>query len=173
MGDFMSSLMVQSFSSVTFPAQHPTASAFTEATPWRRILAVEPDLTVLYAKSRLLAQANYCVTRASSDREIFNLRGTQAVAVAILSDRLGQRLLGAVAETIRSQWPRTRILILGQVPNALEDYLYDEHICRFPKSQQVLDELESLYKGMWDRRSNSIDWRAKKAGPMLCPAANI
>jgi hypothetical protein len=85
----------------------------------------------------------------------------QAVAVAILSDRLGQRLLGATAETIRRQWPRTRILILGQSAMGLEDYLYDEQIQRTPDPKLVLAELERLYQGMWNQRSNTLDWNAR------------
>ncbi len=159
----MASLVVPSFHSATILARHPTASAFNERSSWRRILAVEPDSAVLHAKSLLLTKANYCVTQASSDRELFSLRGTKAVALAILSDRLGQRLLGAIAETVRRQWPRTRILILGQVPMVLEDYLYDEQIYRSSDPQQVLADLESLYKGMWNQRSNTLDWDATRS----------
>jgi len=161
----MTSLMApSSYSATTLaqqPAQYSGADTFTEATPWRRILAVEPDLTVLHAKSLLLTQANYCVTQANSDRELFLMRDTKAVPLAILSDRLGQRLLGTVAETVRRQWPRARILILGQVPTVLEDYLYDEHIYRSPDPKQVLADLESIYKGMWNQRSNTLDWKAR------------
>jgi len=167
----MASLAVPSFYSAysanihssTIPTQPPTAAAFTEVAPWRGILAVEPDSVVLQAKSLLLTKAKYCVTQATGDRELFSLRGTKAVALAILSDRLGQRLLGAVAETVRRQWPRTRILILGQVPMVLEDSLYDEQICRSSDPQQVLDNLESLYEGMWNRRSHTLDWNATKS----------
>ncbi len=42
----------------------------------------------------------------------------------------------------------------------LEDYLYDEHIYRSPDPKQVLDELERLYRGMWNERSNTLDWKA-------------
>lgn len=98
----MTSLMVPSSYSATYSAvnlaQQHAPVAFAEVAPWRGILAVEPDIAVLRSKSLLLTQANYCVTQASSDRELFTLRGMKAVAVAILSDHLGQRLLGTVAE---------------------------------------------------------------------------
>jgi hypothetical protein len=158
----MTSLAPSSFSSAIIPVQHHHAAAYTEVAPWRGILAVEPDIAVLNAKSLLLAKANYCVTRATSDRELFTLRGTGAVALAILSDHLGQRLLGTVAETVRRQWPRMRILILGQAPRMLEDYLYDERIDRSPDPKQVLADLEKLYEGMWNRLSNTIDWDARR-----------
>jgi len=144
-------------------AQHRIPAAFPQAAPWRGILAVEPDLATLQAGSLRLTQANYCVTRASGGHELFTLRGTKALAIAILSDHLGQRHLGAVAETVRRQWPRTRILILGQPPGDLEDYLYDEQINRSPEPQQVLADLESLYSGMWNPRTNTLEWNATRS----------
>ena len=98
---------------------------------------------------------------------LFALQGTKAVALAILSDRLGQRLLGTVAQTIRRQWPRARILILGQAGGILEDYLYDEQITRSADPKQVLAELESLYWGMWNQRSNTLDWSAARSARCL------
>jgi hypothetical protein len=124
---------------------------------------VEPDSGVLSAKALLLTKANYCVTPATGLADLFSLRDTRAFALAILSDRLGRHLLGTVAETVRRQWPRIRILILGQVPIALEDYLYDEHICRSSDPQQVLADLERLYEGMWNERSKGIDWNASRS----------
>jgi hypothetical protein len=159
----MASLVVPYFHSATILAQHTTAAVVPAVAPWRQILAVEPDIAVLNAKSLLLTKANYCVTRASSDRELFNLLGTQPVPLAILSDRLGLGLLGTVAQMLRRQWPRTRILILGQVPRVLEDYLYDEQITRSSDPKQVLADLERLYKGMWNQRSNTLDWNAARS----------
>jgi len=156
----MASLAVPYFQSATLSARRPAVVVFPKAAPWRSILAVEPDVAVLHAKSLLLAKANYRVTRASSDRELFTLRGTKPVALAILSDHLGPRLLGTVAEIVRRYWPRARILVLGQVPVGLEDYLYDEHIDRSSDSQQVLDNLEDLYRGMWNQSAQTLDWHA-------------
>jgi hypothetical protein len=48
-----------------------------------------------------------------------------------------------------------------------EDYLYDEHIYRSSDPQQVLEDLESLYKGMWNQRSNTLDWHATMPAPCL------
>ena len=161
----MTSSVVPSLYSATIVAQHHAAGAVTEVRPWRGILAVEPDIAVLNEKSLLLTKANYCVTPASSDRDLFLLRGMKAVAVAILSDHLGQRLLRTVAETVRRQWPRTRILILGQSTMGLEDYLYDEQIFRSSDPQQVLADLERLYEGMWNQRSKGIDWNSSRSAP--------
>ena len=167
MGDFMARLAVPSFYSATVLEQRHPATAITEVAPWRGILAVEPDLAVLNAKSVLLTQANYSVTLATNDSDLFSLQTTKAFALAILSDRLGRGLLGAVAQIIRKQWPRARILIMGEVPRMLEDYLYDEQICRSSDPKQVLANLEGLYEGMWNERSNSIDWHPFKVSPRL------
>jgi hypothetical protein len=166
MDDFMTSLAPTSLSSATISVQHHYAATITAVASWRGILAVEPDSGVLSAKGLLLTKANYCVTPATGLGDLFSLRNTAAFALAILSDRLGQRLLGPVAETVRRQWPRIRILILGQVPIAPGDYLYDEQICRSSDPQQVLADLEWLYDGMWNERSKGIDWNASRSA--LC-----
>jgi len=165
MGDFMASLAFPSFYSATALAQPHPVAAITEVAPWRGILAVEPDLAVLNAKSVLLTQANYSVTPATNDGDLFSLQTTKAFALAILSDRLGKRLLGAVAQIVRKQWPRARILIMGEVPRMLEDYLYDEQIFRSSDPQQVLADLERLYEGMWNQRSKGIDWNSSRSAP--------
>lgn len=47
----------------------------------------------------------------------------------------------------------------------LEDYLYDEQICRSSDSQRVLADLEWLYKSMLNERSKSIDWNVLRSAP--------
>jgi hypothetical protein len=162
----MTSLARSSASSTIVSFQHHHAATYAEVAPWRGILAVEPDSTVLSEKALLLTKANYCVTPATGLCDLFSLRNTEALPLAILSDRLGQPLLGTVAATVRRQWPRIRILILGQVPIALEDYLYDEHVYRSSDPQQVIADLEWLYEGMWNERSKGIDWNASRSA--LC-----
>jgi hypothetical protein len=160
---FMTNLARSSASSTIVSFHHHHAATYAEVAPWRGILAVEPDSTVLSEKALLLTKANYCVTPATGLCDLFSLRNTEAFALAILSDRLGQPLLGSVAATVRRQWPRIRILILGQLPIALEDYLYDEHVYRSSDPQQVIADLEWLYEGMWNQRSKSIDWNASRS----------
>lgn len=159
----MTSVAASSFRSAIIPAQHNIAVGTMELAPWRKILAVEPDIEVLHAKSLLLTHSNYCVTAASGDGDLFSLQGTQGFALAMLSDRLGSRGLGKVAQIVRRSWPHTRILIVGEVPGMLEDYLYDEQIDRSADPRQVLAVLEGLYEGMWNRRSNRLDWDATRS----------
>jgi hypothetical protein len=124
----------------------------------RGILLIDPDISLLYAEYLLLTNSNYYVTPAFSHREIFALRETKEVALAILSDSLGRQLLGAIAETVRRQWPLARILILGRAESVLEDHLYDEQIDHSLDPTQILDDLERLYKGSWNQRTNTLDW---------------
>ena len=131
--------------------------------PMRRgILLVEPDIAVLSADAILLAQSDYSVTTASSHREIFLLRHTRGVALAILSDCLGQRILREVAEAVRTQWPFARILILGRATSVLDDHLYDEETLHPLEPKKLLNDLERLYKDSWNPPSNTLDWKAER-----------
>lgn len=130
---------------------------------WRGILLVNPDISLLSAEYLLLTKSNYCVTPAFSHGELFALRETKAVALAILSDSLGRQLLSAIAETVRRQWPLARILIWGRAESVLEDHLYDEQINHSLNPIQILDDLERLYKGSWNQRTNTLDWNTVRA----------
>ena len=129
----------------------------------RGILLIEPDITVLTSRALLLANSNYWVTTAFSDREIFVLRYIKAVTVAILSASLGYRILRAGAEAVRSQWPLARILILGHPASMLEDHLYDDQIDHSPAPKQLLDALERLSEDARNQCSNSFDWSAGRS----------
>jgi hypothetical protein len=160
----MTNVDIQSSISATNPSSHDLPDGPVDASLWRGILLVEPDITLLTAETLLLTHSNYCVTSACSLREIFALRDTKAIALAILSDCLGPHLLTAAAETVRRQWPHARILILGRAESVLEDHLYDEQINHSLDQKQLPDDLERLYKNSWNQRSNTLDWNAKHSG---------
>ena len=126
----------------------------------REILLVESSISMLTSQALLLANSNYCVTTASSDQETFTLRHMRAVTVAILSASLGQRILRAVAEAVRRQWPLARILILGRPTSMLEDDLYDDQIDRSPEPKHLFDTIEKLFEDSWNPCPKSLDWRA-------------
>ena len=130
----------------------------------RRILLVEPDIAILTSQALLLANSNYCVSTALSDQETFLLRHVKAVTVAILSTSLGHRILRAVAQTVRWEWPLARILILGCPNSMLEDHLYDDQIGHSPALHLLLDAIEKLSKDSWSQCSNSFDWSAGRSG---------
>jgi hypothetical protein len=92
------------------------------------VLWVEPSLDLLRNKLLFEKRSSYSVTTASSHREVFDLRGGAAVAIAVLSDALGSLMLGAVARCVRSQWPSARIVLLKRKQPVLEDHLYDEDL---------------------------------------------
>ena len=143
-------------SAVAIPP-HPLPEEPTVIPTWRGILLVEPDITLLTAEAHLLTCSDYAVTPAFSSREIFALRETKAIALAILSDSLGPELLPAIAHAVRKQWPLARILIAGQAESALEDQLYDERIENPSDPKQLLEEVERLYKKSWNQRTNTLD----------------
>lgn len=130
----------------------------------RTILLVEPDISTLSTEALLLTNSDYCVTTAFSPLEIFLLRDTASIALAILSASLGRYTLRSVAEAVRKQWPLARILVLGQAGSVLEDHLYDEEIDPYPEPKQLLDDLDRLYNGSWNRHSNTLDWDSGRSG---------
>jgi hypothetical protein len=129
----------------------------------RKILLIEPNISLLSAETLLLTGSDYSVTPAFSHSELFILRDMKAVALAIISDSLGRRLLGAVAETVRQQWPLARILILGRAATMLEDQLYDEQVDRSAEPKQLLEDLERLYKDSWIQSSDTIAWKGGRS----------
>ena len=133
---------------------------------WRGILLIEPDVSVLSAEALLLTNSNYCVTPASSNGDLFLLRNTKAVALVILSDRLGQSHLDAAARTVRKQWPNSRILVRGQAAFVLEDHLYDEQVCHSSDPNKLLTDLDWFYRGLWNQHSHTLDWSVGRS--VLC-----
>jgi DNA-binding response OmpR family regulator len=154
----------QSSLSAVGPSYQPLPDGPVFTSVWRGILLVEPDITLLTAEAVFLTNSNYSVTPTFSQREIFALRETKAIALAILSDCLGARLLSAIAQTVRKQWPRARILILGRAGSFLEDHLYDGQIDHPSDPRQLLDDIESLYEDSWNQRTHTLDWDVKRSG---------
>lgn len=139
------------------------ATSSVEPTVLRKVLLIEPNISLLSAETLLLTESDYSVTPAFSHGELFILRDTKAVALAIISDSLGSRLLRAVATTVRSQWPLARILIIGRAATMLEDQLYDEQVEHSEEPKQLLEDIERLYKDSWNQRSNTIVWKGGRS----------
>jgi hypothetical protein len=109
------------------------------------VLLVEPDVDMLSSRAILLSDFGFRVTTATTNSEIFNLRGKQ-ICLAILSDTLGPRVLHAAAESVRRQWTLAWVLIVGKANAVLEDQLYDEAIDRLTCSETLLTVLRDLFK---------------------------
>jgi hypothetical protein len=80
---------------------------------------------------------------ASTRNEVFELCSI-AIHLAVLSDSLGKSSLRGVAENLRRQWPRARILILGAPQTVLDDPLYDEAVDRRISPEDLLAALVKL-----------------------------
>jgi hypothetical protein len=114
------------------PSERLTLSAsntkFAQTSPLVGILLLESDLAILSDRTRLLTDSSYRVTAARNQSDLFVLRATTGISLAVLSDCLGAAALGVAAQFIRLGWPLARILILGKPQFVLEDNLYDEAI---------------------------------------------
>jgi hypothetical protein len=103
------------------------------------ILLLESDPATLSDRAKLLTNSSYHVTAARNQCDLFILRATIGISLAILSDCLGPAALGVAAQSIRLGWPTARILILGKAQLVLEDNLYDDAIeHRFVKSELLI-----------------------------------
>jgi hypothetical protein len=116
-----------------------SAPNFPQTSLLTGILLLESDLAILSDRARLLSISSYQLTTARNQSDLFVLRGTTGISLAILSDCLGTAALAAAAQSIRREWPRARILILGKAQSVLEDNLYDEALeHRFVKSELLV-----------------------------------
>jgi hypothetical protein len=125
-----------------------------ETTGRPRILLVEPDPSVLANRLLLLKRSGFMVAPAGNSRDVYYLRCFAQVNLAVVSDTLGLLELRDVADCVRHQWPSAHILILGVVPNWLEDYLYDEALDIRFQPEQLIDSIYRLCRisqrrGIW------------------------
>jgi len=110
----------------------------------RGILLLEKDPLALSDRSSLLRISGYHVTTARNPSDLFALRATIGISLAIIGDRLGAAALGLAAHAIRRGWPLARILILGKPEFIIEDYLYDEAIEYRSAESNLLATIEKL-----------------------------
>lgn len=159
-----SQLSEQTFVPGVTSSTHPLLNEPVPTSLWRGILLVEPEITLLTAQALLLTRSDYSVTPAFSQLEIFILREKKAIALAILSDGLGPRLLAVAAHSVRKQWPLARILVIGRPQSVLEDHLYDEQVDHSSDPKQLLEDVERLYSDSWNQRSYTLNWDVRRAG---------
>jgi hypothetical protein len=128
------------------------------------VVIVEPYRTDASGRESLIADTRYQVTTVKDVREMFLLRDKESIELALLSVLLGDFPLVAAARAVRRQWPRARILVLGQAAPVLEDYLYDEAISHTCEQQVLFDTLERL---------THYPWTEEPIGrPFVVPAAD-
>jgi len=140
--------MLMSAQSQEYPSEDfpPSASApnVTPTSLSAGILLLEEDPLALSDRSSLLRNSSYHVTTARTPADLFDLRETTGISLAIIGDRLGAAALGLAAHAIRRGWPLARILILGKPEFIIEDYLYDEAIEYRSAESNLLATIEKL-----------------------------
>ena len=140
--------MLMSAQSQEYPSEDfaPFASV-PNATPTSLpsgILLLEKDPLALSDRSGLLRISGYHVTTARNPSDLFDLRETIGISLAIIGDSLGAAALGLAAHAIRRGWPLARILILGKPEFVIEDFLYDEAIEYRSAESNLLATIEKL-----------------------------
>ncbi|MEO6923308.1 MAG: hypothetical protein ABI142_05735 [Bryocella sp.] len=116
------------------------------------VILVQPeDIPYVDYASHMLKE-QYSVTIAKDDRELFLLRGGGPFTFALLSDYLDSVALVAAAQSVRRQWPKARIVILGQAAERLEDNLYDETVDHSASPDEMLAVLARRSCDPWSSR---------------------
>ena len=116
-----------------------------------RLLLAEANAGSLSKLAVLLSNSGYRVATANTPNEVFDLR-SMAIHLAVLSDSLGKSGLRGVAENVRRQWPRARIVILGAAQTLLDDPLYDEAVDHRTSPEDLLSTLLKLSAYRWNFR---------------------
>jgi hypothetical protein len=134
------------FAEVPSEGVTPSASGphFAQTSLLTGILLLESDLATLSDRARLLTDSSYQVTTARNQSDLFGLRGTTGISLAIVSDALGAAALGVAAQSIRLEWPLAHILILGKPQFLLEDFLYDEALAHRFVESDLLTTIERI-----------------------------
>ena len=124
------------------------------------ILIIDPDSSLLAARTLLLTAADQYVT-ASSDEVAGKELCKIEVTIAILSQTLGLERLQTLASEIRLHWPNARILLLSNEEMTLDDRLYDNSINCGCRPEQLLHALH------WCQgRSKILPVRRSKSRPV-------
>ncbi len=133
------------------------------------VLLVDPEPDVLANRALLLGGSGYHVTTAASYLDVLRLHRNSPFALAILSDTLGSTALREVAWCVRSQWPSTRILIIGIAQSVLEDHLYDDAVEYRFEPKKLLESLVRLSEDPWNLRSKPSRLKAEGLGRLGSP----
>ena len=133
------------------PTVDRLSSIASERSSRLRLLLADANVDSLSSRALSLSNSGYRVVIASTRNEVFDLCSI-AIHLAVLSDSLGKSSLRGVAEDLRRQWPRARILILGAAQTALDDPLYDEAVDRRISPEDLLAALVKLSTSRWNCR---------------------
>jgi hypothetical protein len=96
-----------------------------------------------------IGRSRFRMIRVTDTSGIYLMQDKLDFALAVLSDLVGCVALRASAETVRRNWPKARILILGRVPDQFEDHLYDDSIVHASDGRALLATLDRLANDPW------------------------
>jgi hypothetical protein len=99
----------------------------------------------LHDRQSFLSDVDFRVTFARDLRELSLLRAAEVFALSLISDTLGATGLDDAARSVRKQWPTSRILVLGQASDILEDYLYDDALPHSCSQQGLYDTVDRMF----------------------------
>ena len=127
----------------------PMSSATASCVDGRpSLLLVEPR-AAHSVRAAQLSQQRYSVTETDCALEIFLMHETLQFSIAVLDDQIGTLFLCSAAASVRGQWPTARILILGRVPPAMNDQLYDDVVVHSVDANTLLATIDKLAEDPW------------------------
>lgn len=121
------------------------------------LLLIEPDPSRSSEWAAQMDGSPFYVTRVNGPGDIPGMRGAFDFSVVVLSDGMGLLALQACAQMVRKQWPKARIVLVGQAPDQFDDHLYDESIVHASDGGQLLAVLEKVTDGGWRRKSHEAN----------------
>jgi hypothetical protein len=144
---------------------HGDSSLLPVTAVLQKVVLVEPDKIRPTDCASHLLEGLYSVTVVKDVRELFFLRNGDPFVHALLSDHLGSFALVAAAQSVRRQWPKARILVLGQASLTLEDHLYDDAIRHTCKKEDLFDALMKLSFDPWKQKAGGRPFIVQPLNP--------
>jgi hypothetical protein len=136
------------------------------------ILVVEPDQGLFSIREMLLQNEQYPVTAATGYLSVSKLYPSCEFRLAILNTCLGEAAVIDIAEFVRRRWPRTWILLVGNLRQRIDDHLYDDSISDDFHAQQLVDVVRRTVAGgsesTWLTEKKRVN--ANRKATLLCLA---
>ena len=120
------------------------------------LLLIESDAVEYSERAAQLCSSHFYVTRADNPRDVYLMWKAFDFSIALLSDAIGQFALRASAQIVRVQWPKARILILGEAPDLFDDHLYDESVVHASSGNSLLAMVEKISEDTWNQRGDAL-----------------
>jgi len=121
------------------------SSSTTARTDRKLILSVDNELSVLYARYRLLAAAGYAVVSACDGVQALGLFSSEKVDLVLLDYGLEEMHGGLVAEAIKAHMPATPIIMVSgaDLPESCLSFC-DAHFLKLADPEHLLHAIQQL-----------------------------